>query len=83
MVYLVLKCMDLLEALMNHFVNVYGTTLTQAADGEWYGSASSILTEKGNETVGALASVIHLGSILLAQLMVVLVNPFYVATNIM
>ena len=71
------------EALLNHFVNVYGTTLIQAADGEWYGSASSILTTKGNETVGAMASVIHLGSILLAQLMVVLVNPFYTAVNMM
>ena len=83
MVFLVLKLMDLVEALLNHFVDVYDTALYQAADGEWYGTPSSVLTEKGNETVGAVASIVHLGSIMLAQLMVVLVYPFYVATNLM
>ena len=37
----------------------------------------SVLTRKGNETVGALSTVIHSGSIFLAQLMLLVVYPSY------
>ena len=77
MMFLILKLMDLVEALLAHFVNVYGSWFAMTSDYQWVGDISSVLTPKGNETVGALSTVIHLGSIFLAQLMNIMVYPFY------
>jgi len=81
MVLLIVKILGLAEALLDHFVYVTGTMFWQNADNQWQGNVVSILTEKGNETVGALSTVIHIGSIFLAQLMLLLVFPFYNITQ--
>lgn len=77
MMLLMVKLFDLIEALLDHFVNVQGTMFWQNDVDQWQGSIASTLTEKGNETVGALSTVVHIGSVFLAQLMLFLVYPFY------
>jgi len=85
MLLLIVKLIDLVEALLDHFVNVTGTMFwtTNMSEGgyQWQGNIYSLVTPKGNETVGALATVIHIGSIFLAQLMLLLVAPFYDTTQ--
>jgi hypothetical protein len=49
-------------------------------DYEWIGDPYSLLTPKGNETVGALATVIHQGAMFLAQLMLLFNAEFYDTT---
>ena len=69
MLYLVVKLLDLVEVLLDHFVNVTGTYWVMGSDYQWRMDLNSDLTHKGNETVGAVSTVIHLGSVFLAQLM--------------
>ena len=81
MMLLIVKLLDLVEDLLDHFVNVQGTMFWQNDTMQIQGSVSSTLTPKGNETVGALSTVVHIGSIFLAQLMLLLVYPFYNITQ--
>jgi len=76
-----LRLLDLVNALLDHFVYTTGLMFWQNDDYQIQGNVVSILTEKGNETVGALSTVIHVGSIFLAQLMLLLVYPFNNVTN--
>ena len=77
MLALVVKLIDLVEALLDHFVNVTGTYWVMGSDYQWRADLNSDISHKGNETVGAVSTVIHLGSIFLAQLMNLLVFPWY------
>jgi len=81
MVLLIVKILDLVEGLLDHFVYVTGTMFWQNDDLQWQGNVVSVVSEKGNETIGALSTVIHIGSIFLAQLMLLLVYPFYNVTQ--
>ena len=77
MISLIVKLIDLTEALLDHFVDVSPTAFQQLTDYEWIGDPYSLLTPKGNETVGALATVIHMGSMFLAQIMLLFNAEFY------
>jgi hypothetical protein len=83
MISLIVKLLDLANALLNHFVrNEDGTGeldvfFWQSTDYQWQGDIASVLTPKGNETFGALATVIHMGSMFLAQLMLLFNAEFY------
>jgi len=77
MVELILKLFVLLENLLDHFVNTAYVDWAMTSDYQWIANVSAFKTEKGEETVGALSTVIHLGSVFLAQLMNLLVAPFY------
>lgn len=76
MIFLIGKLMEMAEGLLDHFVIIVGD-FTQQPDYEWTGWISSNLTQKGEETVGALSTVIHMGSMFLAQLTLVFMNDFY------
>jgi len=69
------------ELLRDHFVYTIGTMFWMNKDNQWQGNIVSVLTQKGNETQGALSTIIHLGSIFLAQLMLLLAYPFYNITQ--
>ena len=77
MLSIIIKLIDILEALLDHFVDVAPSTFQQLTDYEWIGAPYSLVTPKGNETLGALATVIHQGSMFLAQLMLLLNAEFY------
>ena len=89
MISLIVKLMDLTNALLNHFVYPIADLdwdgvpetpwggLQQLTDYEWIGDFNPVLTNKGNETVGALSTVIHMGSMFLAQLMLLFNAEFY------
>jgi len=81
MLVLLVRLLDLVNALLDHFVFTEGLMFWQNDDYQWQGNVVSILTEKGNQTVGALSTVIHVGSIFLAQLMLLLVFPFFNVSN--
>jgi len=81
MIVLIVKLLDLVEALLDHFVDTTGTMFWMNADNQWQGNIVSIVTEKGNATVGALSTVIHIGLIFLAQLMLLLAYPFHNITT--
>ena len=77
--------MDLTNVLLNHFVYESVDPVADWAeldfwmstDYQWQGNIVSVLTPKGNETVGALSTVIHMGSMFLAQLMLLFNAEFY------
>jgi hypothetical protein len=85
MMLLIVRLLDLVNALLDHFVNgQYGEVedytvamFWQSTDYQWQGDIASVLTPKGNETFGALATVIHMGSMFLAQLMLLFNAEFY------
>jgi len=77
MVTLILKLFVLIENLLDHFVNTTYVNFGMMSDYEWIANVSAFKTPKGEETVGALATVINLGSVFLAQLMNIMVAPWY------
>ena len=77
MMYLIVQIFDLLQDLLEHFALATNTYFIMGTDYQWSGNVVSTVTQKGTETVGALSTVVHLGSIFLAQLMNFLVFPFY------
>jgi hypothetical protein len=77
MISLIVKLLDLTEALLDHFVDVSPTLMQQLTDYEWIGDPYSLVTPKGNETIGALATVIHQGAMFLAQVMLLFNAEFY------
>jgi len=81
MLLLVAKLLDLANALLDHFVDTTGLMFGMNTDYQWQGNIVSRITEEGNETLGALSTLIHVGSIFLAPLMLLLVYPFYNITN--
>jgi len=77
MVTIILKLFVLIENLLDHFVNATYVNFAMTSDYQWLGNVTAFKTDKGHETVGALSTVIHLGSVFLAQFMYILVAPFY------
>jgi len=73
----IIKLLDLVNALLDHFVDTTGTVFWMNTDYEWQANIVSHITPKGNQTVAALATVIHMGTIFLAQLMLLLAYPFH------
>ncbi|KPJ52960.1 MAG: hypothetical protein AMJ37_02065 [Dehalococcoidia bacterium DG_18] len=69
MLYLIVKLLNLVEALLDHFVNTAYVDFAMTSDYQWIANVSAFKTDKGEETVGAVSTVIHLGSVFLAQLM--------------
>ena len=76
MILLIGKLIELVEGFLDHFVNVVGD-FTLQPDFQWTGYLSANLTQKGDESVGALSTVIHMGLMFFAQLMLVLMGDFY------
>ena len=76
MIFLIGRLIELAEGLLDHFVTIVGD-FTQQPDGEWTGWLYANLTQKGDETTGALSTVIHMGTMFLAQLSLVSMSDFY------
>jgi hypothetical protein len=80
MMLLIVRLLDLVNALLDHFVNgQYGEVedytvamFWQSTDYQWQGDIASVLTPKGNETFGALATIIHQSTMFLAMLLLLL-----------
>jgi len=70
------KLLEMANGILAHFVTIVGN-FTQQPDYEWTGWISSNLTQKGEETVGALSTVIHMLTMFLAQLSLVSMDDFY------
>lgn len=68
MILLIIKIMDLVNGLVDRFVDV-GGYFWKGADGQWVGNTYSDVTAKGNDVIDSLASIIHYGLDFVAQFM--------------
>ena len=80
MIALIVKILDIVEALLNHFVQV-SLHFTEQADHEWNGTIISLVTPKGERLVGALATIIDNAMIMVAQLSVMFPLPSSLTYN--
>ncbi len=67
MLYLIVKILDIVEPLLEHFVSIQVYMLGDI-DGEWTGTIISGLTPKGERLVGSLSTLIDNTMVMLAQL---------------
>jgi len=67
MLYLIVKILDIVEYLLEHFVNI-SVTMTEDLEHQWSGTILSQMTEKGDRLLGSLSTIIDNSMIMIAQL---------------